>query len=156
MHYRLKGADIHANAAVSPMTANGRLSKLSIGKGSFIGRVTLHLHEPISIGEHVVVNDDVTIFTASHDVNSPEFRQTSAAVRIDDYAWIATGAMLLPGVIIGKGAIVGAGAVVTKNVEPYQVVAGNPAKVVRQERSKDLRYNPVMFLAAYEAWKSNK
>ena len=51
---------------------------------------------------------------------------------ICDNAWIATGATILLGVTIGEGAVVGACAVVTKDVEPWTVVAGNPAKVIKQ------------------------
>jgi acetyltransferase-like isoleucine patch superfamily enzyme len=55
------------------------------------------------------------------------------------YAWIASHAIILPGVTIGEGAVVAAAAVVTKDVAPYTLVAGNPARFVR-ERSRDLRY----------------
>ena len=51
---------------------------------------------------------------------------------IEDDAWIGAGAIILPGVTIHKGAIVGAGSVVTKDVPPYSIVAGNPARVIRQ------------------------
>jgi maltose O-acetyltransferase len=53
--------------------------------------------------------------------------------------WIGYRAIVLPGVTIGNGAVVGAGAVVAKDVEPYKIVAGNPAKVIG-ERPKDLNY----------------
>ena len=53
-------------------------------------------------------------------------------VIIADKVWIGMGAMILPGRIIGEGAVVGAGSVVTRNVEPWTVVAGNPARVIRQ------------------------
>jgi len=118
-----------------------------------VGRVSLHLHDLIEIGENVVINDGVVIFTGSHDVDSATFEATIRPVRIGDFAWIATNAMILPGVSIGKGAVVGAGSVVTRDVAPYQVVAGNPAQVVRRNRSCDLRYKPVEFLAPYEAWR---
>lgn len=64
---------------------------------------------------------------------------------ISDRAWIAYRAIILPGVTIGEGAVVGAGAVVMKDVEPYTIVGGNPAKVIKK-RSLDLdytlKYNP--------------
>jgi maltose O-acetyltransferase len=60
-------------------------------------------------------------------------------VRIGDRVWIAYRAIILPGVTIGEGAVVGAGSVVTKDVEPYTIVAGNPARVVNK-RSPNLHY----------------
>ena len=54
----------------------------------------------------------------------------SCAIRICDDAWIAAGATILRGVTVGRGAIIGAGAVVTKDVEPWTLVGGNPAKII--------------------------
>jgi len=55
-------------------------------------------------------------------------------VVIEDYAWVATRAMILPGVTIGQGAVVAAGSVVTKDVEPKSIVAGNPARCIRERK----------------------
>jgi len=74
-----------------------------------------------------------------HNVNDPDFRGESAPVIIGDYAWISCRTVLLPGVRIGEGAVVAAGAVVTKDVEPYAIVGGVPAKNIG-ERSQGLRY----------------
>jgi maltose O-acetyltransferase len=60
-------------------------------------------------------------------------------VVIGDHAWIGYRALVLPGVTIGEGGVVAAGAVVTKDVPPYAIVAGNPARVVGQ-RTRDLTY----------------
>lgn len=147
----MQGAKIARGSAIAPLIAEGNKRNLRVGKHSFLGRVILHLHELITIGECVVMNDGVTIFTASHDVDSPEFASTSAPVVIEDYAWVATGACIMPGVTIGRGAVVGAFAVVTRSVEPFAVVAGSPAKVVKH-RSANLRYNPVAFVAQFEPW----
>ena len=56
---------------------------------------------------------------------------------IDDNAWVASRAIILPGVVIGKAAVVGAGAVVTKDVEPWTVVGGNPAKFIKKRELKN-------------------
>ena len=77
-----------------------------------------------------------------------------APIVIDDYAWIATNSIILPGVTIGKGAVVGAGSVVTKSVPPYQVVAGNPARIVKERTLKELSHVTVNWLAPFEAWLS--
>jgi len=146
-----QGARIARGVALSPMLASGSKNFLSIGEDSFVGRVTLHLHRDVKIGRRVVINDGVTIFTASHDPKSPNFATTYGSVVIEDYAWVATGASILPGVTIGQGAVVGAFALVTKNVPAFAVVGGNPAREVSQ-RVATLDYNPVQLVAPFEAW----
>lgn len=81
----------------------------------------------------------VWIWTMEHDPQDPYFRAQGAPVIIEDYAWISCRVTIMPGVTIGKGAVVAAGAVVTKDVPPYAIVAGVPAKIIG-ERTKDLRY----------------
>lgn len=93
----------------------------------------------IQTGSDVSIGPEATILTLSHDPQSPDFADEGADVVIGDRAWIAHRAIVLPGVRIGEGAVVAAGAVVTRDVEPYQIVAGSPAKPVG-ERSRDLRY----------------
>lgn len=85
----------------------------------------------IRIGNNVALSPHVRIFTASHDYSTLGLDDTAASVIIEDYAWIGGGATILPGVIIGEGAVIGAGAVVTKNVPPYSVAIGNPARVIK-------------------------
>ena len=79
------------------------------------------------------------IWTLHHEKNSPQFEAIGKKVVIDDYAWICARAIILPGIKIGKGAIVGAGCVVSKNVDDYEIVAGNPQRIIGY-RSKDLSY----------------
>jgi acetyltransferase-like isoleucine patch superfamily enzyme len=98
------------------------------------GRVGL-----IRIMNNVSIAPDVAIMSMTHLVNSPTFEVISKTVQIEDYVWIGTRVLIMPGINIGKGAVVGAGSIVTKNVEPYTIVAGNPAKKIG-ERSKELFY----------------
>lgn len=93
----------------------------------------------IRIGKNVSISEEVIILTADHDLNSPYFAGRTKKVVIEDYAWIGTRSMILPGVHIGKGAVVAAGAVVTKDVKPYTVVGGVPAKEI-QQRTENLTY----------------
>jgi len=93
----------------------------------------------IHTGHDVSIGPDATILTLGHDPRSPGFADSGGDVTIGDYVWIGYGSIILPGIRIGDGAVVGAGAVVTKNVEPYSVVAGNPARKIG-ERSRDLIY----------------
>lgn len=94
----------------------------------------------LSIGDNVDIAQDSRIWTLQHDYNSPEYIASGGDVTIEDYVWIASGATILPGVKIGKGAVVATGAIVTKDVSPYSIVAGIPAKKIG-ERSKELNYN---------------
>lgn len=94
---------------------------------------------PLSIGNNVSIAGEVRIYTMQHDIDDPDFREIGAPVAIDDYVVIGSRVTILPGVHIGKGAVIASGAVVTKDVEPYAVVGGVPAQLIRN-RSKDLRY----------------
>jgi acetyltransferase-like isoleucine patch superfamily enzyme len=93
----------------------------------------------IRIGNDVSIGPEASILTLGHDPQSPRFEDRGGEVVIGDRAWIAYRAIVMPGVTIGEGAVVGAGAVVTKDVEPYAIVAGNPARVIGR-RTRDLNY----------------
>lgn len=146
------GATISETAEIGVVTINGRKENLSIGDFSTLGRVEIALHDKVTIGKNVCINDGVVILSASHDVSDPLWRHKKAPIFIGDYAWIATNAIVLPGVSIGKGAVVGAGAVVSKNVNDYAIVIGNPAKEIEKKRIEVLNYNPCEFLATNNAW----
>ncbi|WP_425562996.1 DapH/DapD/GlmU-related protein [Mucilaginibacter gynuensis] len=80
------------------------------------------------------------IWTLHHDYNTTDFAQVGKTVVIEDYAWLCSRSVILPGVTIGKGAVVAAGAVVTRDVQPYTVVGGIPAKPIAK-RMEDLTYD---------------
>jgi len=84
----------------------------------------------LTIGDDVDISPGVWILTDGHDMEDPLFRETLAPVRIGNHVWIGSRAMILPGVTVGEGAVVAAGAVVTRDVEPYTVVAGVPARQI--------------------------
>ncbi len=112
----------------------------SIGENSVInGKCRLDNKCSITIGENVSISQEVMILTADHDPDSADFVGRDGPVTIGDYVWIGSRAIILPGCTIGKGAVVAAGAVVTRDVAPYSIVAGSPAKVIKM-RSTDLRY----------------
>lgn len=94
---------------------------------------------PLQIGNNVSIAGEVRIFTMEHDIDDPFFKEISAPVTIEDYVVIGTRVTILPGVKIGKGAVVASGAVVTKDVDPYTVVGGIPAKFIK-DRAKELKY----------------
>ncbi len=148
----MRGASIAPDACIGKVKAEGRLSHLTVGQSTFIGRATLMLHDTLEIGACVCINDGVTMLTGSHDVRDPLWRHILKPIKVDDFAWIATGATILPGVKIGRGAVVGAACVVTKDVPPYAIASGNPAVVRENVRVRELSYNPVQFLSFQDAW----
>ena len=123
---------------------------LSIGERSSIGNdAILDARGGITIGRDVNFSTAVHIWTGQHDWQSPDFAYVKAPVVIGDRAWISTRVTILPGVTIGEGAVIAAGSVVTKDVEPYALVAGVPAKVVGS-RPTNLTYE--LAPAKAKAW----
>lgn len=115
---------------------------ITIGDYCNIGNnIFMDGREGIQIGNRVATGSEVMIYTLQHDMESPSFGVVGGPVVIDDYVYLGPRSIILPGVRIGYGAVVGAGAVVTKDVPPYAVVGGVPAKFIR-ERSHDLDYKP--------------
>ena len=74
---------------------------------------------------------------AGHDISSPIMELTFAPITIGSNCWIAGRTIVMPGVTIGDGAVVGAGAVVTKDVAPWMVVGGNPAREIKRRELRD-------------------
>jgi acetyltransferase-like isoleucine patch superfamily enzyme len=105
---------------------------VAIGRNSQINRnCTIDIRSGLTIGDNVTISPEVMILGGSHDVNDPTFPDVDdGPVTIEDYVFIGSRAMILPGVTIGRGAVVTAGAIVTKDVAPMTVVAGVPAKPV--------------------------
>lgn len=90
----------------------------------------------IHIGKYVDIGYDSIIWTLEHDPQSPDFVTKGGDVVIENYVWIASRVTILPGVRIGEGAVIAAGSVVTKNLDPYGIYGGIPAKRIG-ERSKN-------------------
>lgn len=118
---------------------------LKIGKGTVIGdHCSLDARSGLEIGDNVNISSDVSIWTLQHDYRDPNFQcpkkdARRLDVKIGDRAWLGCNVIVLPGVTIGEGAVCCGGCVVTKDVEPYSVVAGIPAKRIG-ERPRDLKY----------------
>jgi Acetyltransferase (isoleucine patch superfamily) len=100
-------------------------------------RVDCYSVDNVVIGDQVVVSQDVFLCCASHDIASPIMELTYAPIVIESQVWVAARAFVGSGVTIGEGAVVGACAVVTKNIEPWMVVAGNPAKPIKKRGIKN-------------------
>ena len=116
---------------------------LKIGQGSSIGpKVLLDARMGLEIGPCTTIAYEAIIWTCHHDFNDDQFKTIGGKVTIGDHAWICSRAILLPGVRIGKGAVVASGAVVTRDVPPFAVVGGIPAKEIGHRDEKDYRYVP--------------
>jgi maltose O-acetyltransferase len=108
-----------------------RRDGVRLGTNSRINRdCCLDVRGGVSIGDNVSVSPEVMILTAGHNMVDPAFRVEHRPVTIHDHAWIGSRAMIMPGVTVGRGAVVAAGAIVTRDVPPFAVVAGVPARPV--------------------------
>ena len=99
----------------------------SIGNNSWV-----YALDKITIGEKTCIGEYVKLLTGYHDITTWNFQFKTKPITIGSCVWIATGAIVRPGVTVGDGAVVAAGAVVTKDVEPWTVVGGNPAKFIKK------------------------
>lgn len=120
-----------------------RMCGYSIGKEVFIGEdliISDNIHDKkVIIGDRVSVAPRVTLVTNSAPNLSrirPYIKEVNGIIKIEKDAWIGAGAIILPDITVGEGAVVGAGAVVIKDVPPYTVVGGVPAKVIKKLEMK--------------------
>jgi maltose O-acetyltransferase len=113
---------------------------LTTGSQCFINRnCYFDLTGPITLGNNIVVGHGVTFITAEHQIGDATRRAGPAQGReitIEDGAWIGANVTILPGINIHKGSIIAAGAVVTKDVPPNVIVAGTPARVIKELKSE--------------------
>jgi acetyltransferase-like isoleucine patch superfamily enzyme len=137
---------------ISQSEIAGKFRNLEIGDNCAIGRVMIQLHDRVEIGNNVVINDGVRILTGSHNVHSPDWELVTSPVTIGDFVWIATGSLVLPGVVLGRGSVVAAGAVVSRSVAPLEIVAGNPARAIGMRKTSEFNYRPSEGYAVFEAW----
>ena len=114
---------------------------LSLGNYTHINRgCTLDARGNLTIGNNVSISYNVSLMTGGHDVNSSLFQGVYLPIVIEDYVWIGVNSTVLQGVTIGKGAVIAAGSVVTKDVAPYTIVGGIPARKIG-ERNNNLDYH---------------
>ena len=115
---------------------NNAVGDVMIGDHTRIG---LHntIIGPVTIGNHVNLAQGITVTALNHNFDDPKKRideqgVSTKPVVIEDDIWIGANAVILPGVTIGHHTVVAAGAVVTKDVPPHSLVAGVPAKIIKQ------------------------
>nr|WP_285858002.1 CatB-related O-acetyltransferase [Neobacillus cucumis] len=127
--------NIHKNATFSRNVIIGDYS--DIGTDCFV-------QGPTTIGNYVMMGPETLIYTENHetrDVSTPIYNQGMTKpkkVTIGNDVWIGRRVIILPGRTIGDGAVIGAGAVVTKDVPPYAIVGGNPAKIIKYRTKNDV------------------
>jgi len=129
---KLFGARVRWSSNVLPSCRIWQPWKLTMGAYACLSEdVDCYTVDEIVIGDQATVSQGVKLCCASHDITSKIMELTYRPIAINANAWVAGWAIILPGVTIGEGAVVAAGAVVTKDVEPWAVVGGNPAKVIK-------------------------
>lgn len=116
-------------------TINNGVGELVIGNNSLIGMGNVIIG-PVNIGHNIIVAQNVVISGLNHlyqDINLPIKEQpvSTKKITIEDDCWIGANTVITAGVTIGKHVVIAAGSVVTKNIPPFSVAAGNPAKVIK-------------------------
>lgn len=143
--YRLCGMKIGSGSSIHTYLRIYDPRNIKIGEDTIIGEfAVLDGREKLVIGNHVAFATGVMVYNSEHNIEAEHFAAdegiTSAPVIVGDYVFVGPRAIILPGVTIGDGAIVAAGAVVTKDVAPFSIVGGVPAKVIGERKNRDLHY----------------
>ena len=136
---------IGAYATIKPSSYYGRNlgEGLRIGDNSNIGRYGyVGCSGLITIGKNVMISPRVSFFAENHNFidtgrSMKEQGVTREPIIVEDDCWIASGSIILAGVTIGKGSVVAAGSVVTRDVPPYSIVAGSPARIIRNRKEAE-------------------
>ena len=137
---RIGGARIGKGSTIWRNTEVIGMEGLQIGEDSCVGwHCQLDARAGLRIGNHVTIASHSIIIAGGHDLKAPEFWAFGAPIAIEDYAWITTRVILLPGAHIAEGAVVAANTVVAKPVAPYTIVGGEGARVLG-ERVRGLNY----------------
>lgn len=134
---RMFGATIDEDAYIYPSSTIFAPWNLSVGRACIGPKTNIYCKAPITIGDDTVISQGAFLCTASHDISSLMLPLTLEPILVGDNAWVAADAFISMGVTIGEGAVVGARACVFKDVEPWTVVGGNPAKFIKQRVIKD-------------------
>ena len=140
LYLKLFGIKIGKKSSIHRNCKFFHVGKIIIGNNCTINfGCYLDNRRGIYIGNNVGIAHNSKIYTLGHDFNDSSFNTKGAPVIIEDNVFIFSNALIMPGVTIGEGAIVLSGSVITKNVEPWSVVGGNPAKKIR-ERNREIEY----------------
>jgi putative colanic acid biosynthesis acetyltransferase WcaF len=127
------GANVNRSAKVYPTARIWAPWNLELGAGAILGdRVDCYSVAKITIDSGAVVSQEAYLCTATHDCDSASFQLINRPIVIGPKAWVCARAFIGPGVSLAEGAVAGAATVVTKDVSDWEIVAGNPAKLIRK------------------------
>lgn len=134
---RIFGAKIGQNSNVHSSVKIWAPWNLELGNYSSIGpRTHIYNQGRIIIGDLCIISQKSYLCASTHDFTLANFPLVRKPIKIEDQVWIAADAFIGPGVKIGEGVVVGARAAVFKNIEPWTVVGGNPAKFIKRRNLK--------------------
>lgn len=141
LYYRAAGIKIGKGSTIHMGTRFYDPQHIEVGEDTIIGEnAVLDGRDKLIIGDHVVIASDVMLLNSQHEINDELFSPSTSPIIIEDYVFIGPRVIVQPGVRVGKGAILAAGAVVTKDVPPYSIVGGVPAKIIGERKLKNLHY----------------
>jgi putative colanic acid biosynthesis acetyltransferase WcaF len=130
---RLFGAEIGKDSKISNTAKIWAPWNLTVGKVTSIGPgANIYTTDKISIGDKVTISQGAYLCSASHDISKINKPLITKPITIESFSWVCADAFVGMGVTIGEGAVVGARASVFKDVEPWTVVGGNPAKYIKK------------------------
>lgn len=139
--YRLAGVKIGKGSTFHMWANFFNPKNIEIGDDTIIGdHAFLDGRDKLVIGSHTDIASQVMIYNSEHDLSKEDFSAIVAPVEIGDYVFIGPRVTIMPGVKIGKGAVVAGGAVVTKDVDPFTIVGGVPAKLIGERKNKNPNY----------------
>jgi acetyltransferase-like isoleucine patch superfamily enzyme len=115
---------------------NNMVGDVAIGENALLG-LSNTVIGPVSIGKNTILAQNIVLSGLNHGYADPDIpikdqKETTAQIIVEEDCWIGANSVVVAGVTIGKHSIVAGGSVVTKNVPPYTIVGGNPAKVLKQ------------------------
>jgi putative colanic acid biosynthesis acetyltransferase WcaF len=130
---RCFGAQVGKHVRVYPSTRIYFPWNLEVGDWSAVGEDALIYNlGQVRIGKQVTISHRAHLCAGTHDYTRSDMPLLKPPIVVDDEAWVCADAFVGPGVTVGEGAVVGAAAVVTRDVEPWTVVAGNPARFLKK------------------------
>lgn len=136
---RLFGARVAADVNISNTAAIYFPWNLSIGRWSSVGDgARIYNLGSVTIGEKATVSQGAHLCAGTHEFSDPATPLLTPPIEIGSQAWVCADAFVGPGVRVGEGAVVGARAVAVKDVEPWTVVAGNPAAIIKTRQLKQV------------------
>lgn len=133
---RLFGAKVDKDALIYSSCIIYAPWNLVVGRACIGPKTEIYNKDFVIIGDDCVVSQGSYLCTASHEINSLMLPLKTSYIKIQDKSWIASYSFIGPGVTIGEGAVVGARACVFKDVAPWTVVGGNPAKFIKNRTIK--------------------